>query len=1045
MKHRNILLFVAVFVSLIVPLLLMWPAPLRPHKAFFGYPGDSIATLQTFKTPFAGTGKGLRAFLPRQRWLVDAVGGLVAALTNAFVAYNVLLFLSFPLSLATAYLLCRRLGVAPWAALLAGCIFAYCPYHLHRCYAHLYLATTQSVPLFLLASIAIARRFDAVRLAGLVGAVSLLFVTSAYYGVFGCAFIPLIVVWRVVWRRHVRDTRPWFRDPLLLGLLLIVLLALVLLGRKYIFFVRVAETDGSEWLEFAHTFSAKWWNYLVPASDHPVVGNLLRSFWVQRLEGSNVGEQALYVGYGVLFLATVGVLSSLRGRGQPDRRWLFLLMVAVLAVLLSGPPHLQVGRLRVPTLSWFLWRLVPVLRARTRMAVFLMAALAPFAALGAARLVRRPSGKLLVILAVALTVVEYTPIPPFRCTTLEPPPMVYGRLGPFQEGERMIEYPAQNLREGSPVASVVTYLRSLSGRPPPHLAPDADPSRYAVVGPRMAGTFGAHGVRWLAVMGHNTLYSPDHFPKDWARSAEASFGWSPLVMSHSRLRLSTSYGTDRLYEPMPAPPPVSYGAAAGFVPAPVPRSPWSWSGEGGRLWVHSHGSEPLSATVVFHLTSHGFERTVTVYAKEGPIGELPVPAREEVSLHLPDQVLKPGPNEYYLRCVPPASEPSRPLGGEMRALGFCVRSVEIRSADEPLTDVTFEQGFHGLETSPEGLLEWWVGTRGSMHIHNWHDDSLVVSVHTKLRARGQDRTLDLNLNGESLVRLAVSMSYIRSVDLGGVTLKPGLNVLTLEEVTEDPPDLRTPRMGVFDFWVMAPGEPAFRVSYERGFRRGGTGEFPEGPKICDGKGALFLANGHDATVKVELQLRLRSLGAPAQVAVSLNGYRVGSVRLPEDGSTETRFHDLSLVRGDNLLLLASISEDKEVPLSVEQVSVRRLEGFYPPEITPTGVTRWMAYDAGYIVGNESGAPWRGDLRVVARSFAMPRTLEIYRGEALLKAVKIPSAAQMAVTVPGVVVEPGENTFRFHSPDGADPVYAYTETDDKRPVSFRFFDVSLEPH
>jgi hypothetical protein len=1036
---------VAVLVALIVPLVIMWPVPLRPHRAFFGYPGDAIATLRTFSHPFVGTGTGIRAFLPRQRWLVDAVGGLVGVVTNAFIAYNAVVFLSFPLSLAAAYLLCRRLGVPPWASLLGGVIFAYSPYHLHRCYAHLYLATTQGIPLFLVASMALARRFDARRLVGLVGAVALLFLTSAYYGVFACAFLPLIVVWRLVWRHHVRDARRWWRDPVLLGLLVVLLVVFGVLWRMYGFFVRVAEVGGSDWLKFAHTFSARWWNYLVPASDHPIVGGLLRDFWAERLQGSNVGEQALYVGYGVLFLAVAGVVSSLREGPQPERRWMLLLMVAVLALLLSGAPHLQLGGVRIPTLSWLLWRVVPVLRAHTRMAGFLMAALAPFAALGAARLVRRPAGTFLVILAVALIVAEYNPIPPFRCTTLEPPPAIYGRLGAFQEGEKMVEYPAQNLREGSPVASVVSYLRSLPERPPALLAPDADPSRYAVVGPRIAGIFGAHGVRWLAAMGYNTLYPPDRFPKDWARAAEASFGWSPLIMSHSRLRLSTSYDTDRLYEPLSSPPPVSYGAAAGFVPAPVPRTPWSWSADGGRVWVHNHGPEPLSATVVFHLTSYGGERTVTAYAEKGQIAELLVPVGEEVSLHLPSQRLRVGPNDYYLRCEPPASDPSRPLvGGDTRALGVCVRSVEVRSGDEPLTDVTFEQGFFGLEAPPEGLLEWWMGTRGAVHIRNWSGDSLTVSVHMKLRSRGRDRTLDLSLNGEALLRPAVSMSYIRTLNLGGVRLAPGLNMLTFDELTEDPPDLDTPRMGMFDFWVMAPGEPAFRVSYERGFRRGATGEFPEGPKICDGTGALYLINAHDAIVKVELQLRLRSLGAPAQVAVSLNGYRIGSLHLSESGVNETRFQDLSLVRGDNLLLLTSIAENRDVPLSVEQVSIRRLEGFYPPEATPQGISRWMAHHAAYIVGNQSGAPWRGALRVVAKSFAMPRTLEIYRGQTLLRAVRIPSATHTPVTIPGVVVEPGENTFTFYSPDGADPVSAYTETNDQRPVSFRFFGVSLEP-
>ncbi len=1046
MQGKAPLVFVVLLVSVILPFLIMMPASVRPHKAFFGYPGDAIGTLRTFSAPLLGGPRGVRALLPRQRWLVDTTGGLIASVSNAFVGYNVLLFLSFPLSIAATYLLCRWLGIGVWPSLLAGVIYAYCPYHLHRCYAHLYLANTQWIPLFLLASIAIARRFDGRRLIGLVAAVALLFLTSAYYGVFACAFLPLIIVWRVIWRRQAAHIDRWWRDWLLLAALPLTLFLLGFLWNKYGFFLRVAEGSGSEWLSFAHMFSARWWNYVVPASDHPVVGESLKDFWIGRLEGSNVGEQALYVGLGVLFLAVVGVVASVRNHHRRDLRWVFLVMVAALAFLLSGPPYMQLGNARIPTLSWLLWRAVPVLRAHTRMAAFLMAALAPLAAVGAAHLARRSPGKILIGIATALVVFEYNPIPPFRCTTLEPPPAVYTRLAPFREGEKMVEYPAQNFREGSPAASVLSYLRSLPMRPPPHLAPDADPSRYAVVGPRLAGMLGAHGVRWLVAMGHNTLYPPERFPEDWARSAESAFGWSPLTLSHSHLKHATSYGSDRLYEPMPAPPPVSYGAAAGFVPAPVLRSPWSWSSGEGRLWVHNHSARQITGTVVLHLTSYGFPRTVMVYSNTGQAEDLIVPAAEEVSLHLHDQTLVPGPNEYYLRCMPPASTPARPTtSGETRALGFCVRAVEVRSGDEPLTDYSFGPGFYGLETPPEGLLEWWMGTRGTFHIRNWEDEPITVSVHLKLRSRGQDRTLDLHLNGESVVRLAVSMSYIRTVNLGGLKLEPGLNLLTLEEVTSDAPDMKTPRMGVFDFWVMAPGEPAFRVMYEQGFRRGATGEFPEGPKLFDGTGAVYLSNCHDATVKVELQLRLRSLGASEQVIVSLNGHRIGSAQVSGDSPGEVRFQDLSLLRGDNLLLLTCLSPHQAAPLSVEQLSIRRLEGFYPPEVSGMGVSRWMAHHAVYIVGNESGASWLGDLRVAARSFAMPRTLEIYRGEALLKRVRVPSEAQTPIVLSSVRVEPGENTFRFYSPDGADPVSAHTDTNDQRPVSFRFFDVSLEPH
>jgi hypothetical protein len=214
--------------------------------------------------------------------------------------------------------------------------------------------------------------------------------------------------------------------------------------------------------------------------------------------------------------------------------------------------------------------------------------------------------------------------------------------------------------------------------------------------------------------------------------------------------------------------------------------------------------------------------------------------------------------------------------------------------------------------------------------------------------------------------------------------------------------------------------------------------------VFDGWGAVYIANSHEATIKVDLQLRARTLGPPAHVAISLNGYRLGSVQLTGTSTAEQRYLDVSLLRGDNLLQLACLDPPGGVPVAVEQLSVRRLEGFYPPETTAMGISRWMADRAAYIVGNESGGPWVGDLRVVAKSFAVPRRLAILKGETVLRTVAVPPDGQLPIVLPSVRVDPGENTFRLHSVDGADPVYVHTDVNDRRPVSFRLFDVALEP-
>jgi MFS family permease len=134
------------------------------------------------------------------------------AVPNLLVLYNLYFLLTFPLTVLTAMVVFRRLGLSFPAAATGGLLYAFLPYHYQRWENHYFLAAYWMVPLSLLPAFAIlqgdlpffGRRLRDRRTLGLVLLTAAVASAGAYYAFFACALTAFAGVYAAVARREWR-------------------------------------------------------------------------------------------------------------------------------------------------------------------------------------------------------------------------------------------------------------------------------------------------------------------------------------------------------------------------------------------------------------------------------------------------------------------------------------------------------------------------------------------------------------------------------------------------------------------------------------------------------------------------------------------------------------------------------------------------------------------------------------------------------------------------------------------------------------------------
>lgn len=401
-----------VALALLLTIAIAMPVLRAPSERIFGMEivgrqHDPFTTMRQFDRPIA--------FGVYSQPLTDVPGALLARATGPVAAYNWLVLLTFPLSAATAYLLARHLTLSPAGAAIAAIAFAFSPFHLAHAAYHPHIAQTQWIPLYLLA---LWRCLDDATLAAtglLVMSIAAVTLSNFYGGLIAAVITPVAVAayWFFRSRRDPHSARSF---AITVGSLACIAGA----GFAYAWYsahdvvVHPATFAFPRADLFRH--SAKWWSYLVPPVEHPVLGALARDVWQTSGVREGLLEQQVALGWAVLALGGVAVFRWLVRDRTPASLAVvpIIVVVAFAALVCSLSPERQIGHFTFVRPAALLYSVVPMFRSYARFGVVVQLMAALLAGIGAERLWRAGTrgARVACVALLALAAAEYTVWPP---------------------------------------------------------------------------------------------------------------------------------------------------------------------------------------------------------------------------------------------------------------------------------------------------------------------------------------------------------------------------------------------------------------------------------------------------------------------------------------------------------------------------------------------------------------------------------------------------------------------------------------------------------
>ena len=298
-----------------------------------------------------------------------AVGVPVWLLThNPYATHNFVMLLSFVLSYAGAYYLCRYLTGSRPAAAVAGILFAYCPFVFART-AHIQLLLIGGLPFCMLAFHRLIDRITVGRAIALGAILWFQGLACAYYGIFGGLAVGLASIVLAITRGRWRDWRYWA------GIAGAAVVSIALTVPFFIPYINLKQQTGfARSLDGARTYSA---NFAAWAAS----GAWAHRWW---LDAIPTRTEVLFPGFVTLILGIVGAWLGLRNRTRDRGITLSYVFIGVISFWITFGP--KAGLYSV------LYEVIPVftfLRAPSRTGIVVTLCLVVLASFAVARLLER--------------------------------------------------------------------------------------------------------------------------------------------------------------------------------------------------------------------------------------------------------------------------------------------------------------------------------------------------------------------------------------------------------------------------------------------------------------------------------------------------------------------------------------------------------------------------------------------------------------------------------------------------------------------------------
>jgi hypothetical protein len=519
--------------------------------------------------------------------VTDIGGALLARLSGGVAAYNWIVLLSFPLSAAAAYLLGRHLALSPAGATLGAMAYAFSPFHLAHAAYHPHVAQTQWMPLYLLA---LWRCLDGASPAavGALGAATVGVTLSSFYGGLIAAVITPVAA-AAYWVVTQRSTTGSIRR---LGITVGSLVFFATCGLAYASYAAGAVVADRTAFAFPRgdlfRYSAKWWSYLVPPVDHPLLGAAAHRVWTAVGVREGLLEQQVSLGWGIIALGLIAVFRRLVRESPGDdvrqpasvANVSVLVIIAVAALVCSLSPERTIGAFTFVRPSALLYNVVPMFRSYARFGVVvqLMAALLAGIGMDCLRGARTRRAQVVCLAFVALAAGEYAVAP--SALWRDVLPTTAHRWVTQQPGRVRVLDCMPLDRESESVLWLTDY-------------------RVTLLGGWISDCEEPNLSRKLAATGYTHLL---------VRRGTADGQWFANHPSPDGFRVAANFPDAQVFEITARPPEMFTGAMTGFFRREHDAEwTWRWMGRDAAWTIVNTRAQPIVATLGLELS--GFHRT----------------------------------------------------------------------------------------------------------------------------------------------------------------------------------------------------------------------------------------------------------------------------------------------------------------------------------------------------------------------------------------------------------------------------------------------------
>lgn len=445
-------ILVLIFILSLV-FLFTYPAVLNPNEKIYGFarfPGDTIAVLYQIwwfkygmefteninKIPILNWPRGLDVGnIPRAPVLEHCMQFLTVFFEEGFI-YNLIVWAGLLTGVFAMYFLVFHLTKNRLAGLVSGLIFSFNPDHIMHSAQHLGLTLILWIPLYIYSLFRLFEKpgYKGIFLCG--GLFSLAVLSNYYYGYFMVIATAVLIIIKLINQGFVLSEVKRLCFAFGFAFLIIGGFVCPIVFR----FIGSGGSGGSLYVQPFRDlmkYAARWWDYFLPNEFHPVFGRFTQGF------SRHYFERSLYIGHIPLVLSTIGVIKWRRldreGYAIP-----FFLVSAIVFFVFSLSPIFEIGSIKVPNFSFFVYKIVPMFRVYARMGIMVILSIGVLAGYGLKYLWERAKRRwmrIFIFLSIPGILFEYINFPPFHTIDLSNIPGVYKWLEKQPQGVVIAEYP----------------------------------------------------------------------------------------------------------------------------------------------------------------------------------------------------------------------------------------------------------------------------------------------------------------------------------------------------------------------------------------------------------------------------------------------------------------------------------------------------------------------------------------------------------------------------------------------------------------------------